>query len=248
MALLDDIATIKLLPDPAPAITPRMIIFHTMGGTLRGTDSWFRNSVGDEAHFGIGGTSDGDLDGVIWQWVDTGRQADANRGANPFAISIETSDGNIDDQPWSPRQLDSLVTLTKRLCAIHDIPMRVVTSAEDPEGGLGWHVMFGAPGPWTKASGKTCPGPVRIAQLKNVVFPALRIGVSGAGQEDQGKHRTTMGGDMLIYAFGGSIFLLHAGKTYKFALPADVQRLKDQGVPDAGEMSSAFHSLFDRVG
>ncbi len=218
-----------------------MIIFHTMNGTLRGTDSFFRETVATESHFGIGGSSDQGLDGVIWQWVDTERRADANRNANAFALSIETSDGADPDQPWSPRQLASLIALTRRLAELHDIPMRIVTSADDPIGGLGWHVMFGAPGPWALVA-KTCPGPVRIAQLHDIVFPALGIGVSPPPPKTSSLEES-----MLIYAALGSIWLLHSGKSYRFDLPDDVQRLKDQGVPDAGNMSPAFHALFPHV-
>ena len=53
---------------------------------------------------------------------------------------------------------------------------------------------------------------------------------------------------MLIYAAEGSIWLLHAGTSFKFALPSDVQKLIDSGVPDAGEMSPAFHAMFEHVG
>ncbi len=169
-----DIATDKLLREPEPSIKPRMVVFHTMVGSLQGTDSFFRHTTSLEAHFGIGGPSDGDLDGAIWQWVDTDRRAQANARANEFAISIETSDGGDPHRPWSPNQVDAMVRLTERLCGVHGIPRRVVTSWNDPEGGLGWHVMFGAPSNWTPVV-KTCPGPVRISQLKSVVFPRLGI-------------------------------------------------------------------------
>ena len=174
MALLHDIATMKLLNEPEPNMKPRMIIFHTLVGSLRGAENFFKKSTNLESHFGVGGSADGDLDGAIWQFVDTEREADANRRANKFAISIETSDGGDPSRPWSPKQIDALLRLTRRLSTLHNIPLRVVTTWNDPVGGLGWHVMFGAPGPWTPVA-KSCPGPVRIAQLKNTVFPALGI-------------------------------------------------------------------------
>lgn len=46
----------------------------------------------------------------------------------------------------------------------------------------------------------------------------------------------------------GGIWLLMAGESYRFHLPADVQRCKDQGIPDLGEMSMSFHHLFPRHG
>jgi hypothetical protein len=168
-----DLAVKRPLPEAQsqPRITPRVVIVHTMDGTLLGTDSLFRNQSRFESHFGIGGPTDGaDLDGVIFQWMDTDRRADANRKANAFAVSIETSDGGDPSRPWSPKQLDALIRLIGALCDYHRIPRRICDRADGS--GLGWHVMFGAPGPWTPVA-KTCPGPVRIKQLKNTVFPAV---------------------------------------------------------------------------
>lgn len=167
----------KLLGEPEPLIRARMIIVHTMDGFLRGTDSHFRNSSVFEAHFGIGGPADGpEFDGVIWQWVDTASQADANGHANDFAISIETSDGGEPSTPWSSRQLDALIRLINRLCELHAIPKRMVTAFNDPKGGLGWHAMFREWNP----NGHACPGATRVDQLKTQVFPAL------AGQNEVG--------------------------------------------------------------
>ena len=168
-----DLAVKKPLPEAEsqPRIEPRLVIVHTMDGTLLGTDNLFRTQSVFESHFGVGGPTDGaDLDGVIFQWMDTDRQADANRNANGFAVSIETSDGGDPDRPWSPKQLDALVRLIGALCDHYEIPRQICDRAEGS--GLGWHVMFGAPGPWTPVA-KTCPGPVRIKQLKDTVFPAV---------------------------------------------------------------------------
>jgi hypothetical protein len=168
-----DFAVKKPLPEAEsqPRITPRVVIVHTMDGTLLGTDSLFRSKFKLESHFGIGGPTDGaDLDGVIFQWMDTDREADANLDANAFAVSIETSDGGDPSRPWSPKQLDALVRLIGALCDHHGIPRQICDRADGS--GLGWHVMFGAPGPWTPEV-KTCPGPVRIKQLQDTVFPAV---------------------------------------------------------------------------
>lgn len=39
---------------------------------------------------------------------------------------------------------------------------------------------------------------------------------------------------MLIYAAAGGIWVLTGGKSHRFALPADVTKLKNQGVPMLG--------------
>jgi N-acetyl-anhydromuramyl-L-alanine amidase AmpD len=208
MALLEDMATMKLLGDAAPRLDPRMIIVHTMAGFLKGTDAEFHNS-NLESHFGIGGPADGaDFDGVIWQWVDTDRQADANRKANAFALSIETSDGKDHRNPWSAKQLDSLIKLMGRLCDTHKIPRRVVTAWDDPVGGIGWHTMFGAPSNWTKVS-KVCPGPTRIGQLHDTVFPALGV-TAEAGPNPGANPGPAATGGAVNPPFPGIVFKRHA--------------------------------------
>lgn len=154
-----------------PIINPRAVILHTMVGSLQGTEAHFRERTGIESHFGVGGPTDGpELDGVIWQWMDLSRQADANLNANGFAISIETSDGGEPNRPWSMQQQEAIVRLGKWLAKRFGIPLRIIPSPTSS--GFGWHVMFGAPGPWTPVA-KTCPGAVRITQLENIVLPAI---------------------------------------------------------------------------
>jgi hypothetical protein len=155
-----------------------------MVGTLPGVDSYFRSgaSGGIESTFGVGGPWEGSqYDGVIYQWRDTQEQADANLHANGFAVSIETSDGGDPNHPWSAKQVDSLVRLGRWLADTHNIPKRITPTWDGS--GFGWHVMFGAPGPWTPVS-KTCPGSVRIKQLKEVVLPRIfAAGDSTTGDE-----------------------------------------------------------------
>lgn len=182
-------ASWRRLPGTEPPITPRTVIFHTCVGNLTGTDSYFRSgrSGGIEAHFGVGGRWGPDLaaglDGAAWQWRDTSEQADANRTANNFAVSIETADNAprfaADILPWTGAQVDMLVRLGRWLRETHQIPPRVCRSPVDA--GFGWHGMWDntsfelADGttPWTPSAGKECPGPARISQLRTVVLPAI---------------------------------------------------------------------------
>jgi hypothetical protein len=164
----------RRLPGDEPPIKARTFIFHTMVGTLPGVDVYFRSgrSGGIESHFGVGGPWEGvEYDGVCWQWRDTAEQADANLHANDFALSAETSDGGDPRHPWSAAQVEMLVRLARWARATHGIPARVCRTWDDA--GFGWHAMWGAPSPWTPSAGKTCPGPVRINQLKTVVLPRI---------------------------------------------------------------------------
>ena len=174
----------KLLPEwnRQPRITPTTIIDHSIVGSALGAWYYFRDRTGVEAHFIVRGAPSGSQDGRIWQLMDTGRQADANRNANAFAISIETEDnGDPDHFPWSRGQLESLQWLHAKLRAVHPtIPRRRCPSPRG--GGLGHHTMWGAPSAWTPVPGKTCPGrPVRVRQWERVLLPAF---VSGITEEE----------------------------------------------------------------
>jgi hypothetical protein len=153
----------------AAVIRPRLIIVHTQVGSLAGTESWFRNvrAQGVESTFGIGGPWDGpDVDGDIYQWMDTHRQADCNLSANGISVSIEMADGGDPTRPFSPKQIASLTALIVDLCRVESIPP---TLARAWDGwGLGYHQQF-AP-QWNRTH--DCPGTVRRSQLLRAVFPA----------------------------------------------------------------------------
>lgn len=155
--------------------TPRILIVHTMVGYLRGTDTLFRRDgyTGTESHFGLGGPSDPGLDGVLWQWQATDRQADAQHAGNAYATSIETSDGGHPTRPWSPAQIAALVDLIVWWCQGTGHPARISTATTQP--GIGWHAQHRDWAP----DGRTCPGPTRIEQLRTVVVPAAAAVLAG---------------------------------------------------------------------
>jgi peptidoglycan hydrolase-like protein with peptidoglycan-binding domain len=157
-------------PTDEPPITPRVLIFHTMVGFLRGTEAVFRVNgyQGTESTFGLGGPWDGNLDGALWQWQDMNRQADAQFAGNAYANSVETSDGGDPTNPWSPKQLEALIRLTVDWCRLTGNPCELVRAPGDR--GLGYHELFHA---WN-LDGHVCPGPVREGQLRTTVIPKAR--------------------------------------------------------------------------
>lgn len=85
-------------------IDPKVIVIHTMGGSLIGTDAWFNNPAAVvSAHYGVG------YNGAIHQYVKTNNRAYANgilepgnrwpypQNINPnfYTIAIET-EGDAD--------------------------------------------------------------------------------------------------------------------------------------------------------
>lgn len=158
-----------------PRITPRILVFHTMVGYLRSTDTLFRRDgyTGTESHFGVGGPWDGaDLDGAVWQWQAIDYQADAQNAGNAYATSIETSDGGEPLRAWSARQLTALVGIGVWWCRQTGAPARLVTSTS--QSGIGYHAQFDAWAP----DGRTCPARTRIAQLLDIVIPRIAAGIS----------------------------------------------------------------------
>lgn len=165
----------EILPENARQahIRPTQIIHHVSAG--ESTDlHGFWTSPGEEleSHFYVNRA------GRIIQYMDTEVMAEANLTANrrpdgSGAISIETQGADAGG-PWDVPQAASLVRLDRWLIATHGIPVRLCRTSSDP--GLGWHVMFGAPGPWTPAKGKICPGPARIQQIKTLILPTLISG------------------------------------------------------------------------
>lgn len=154
-------ADVMLLPESAtqPRITPRVAILHSAAG--RGSlFRFFRDSSSLESHFWI------DVDGRIEQYVDTGRRADANRDANGFAVSIETSSSPAATERWTPAQAASIVRLLRWLATVHPIPLRKCDRWDGS--GIGFHTMFGAPSRWTPVK-KSCPGPARKAQFPEIL-------------------------------------------------------------------------------
>jgi hypothetical protein len=166
-----------------------IICIHTMVGYLASTDDMFKQNgyTGTESHFGIGGRWGSDarreLDGVIYQWQDTDYEADANLDGAPRVLSIETADNAPslprEIQPWTPKQVESIVNLIAVLCLLYDIPPVLIPDTKPGRRGLGYHAQGIAPNRvtggevWSVSRGKECPGPVRIQQFKTVIVPAV---------------------------------------------------------------------------
>jgi hypothetical protein len=162
MALFPDAANHNIPPGSNDQpITPRIIAIHTMDGSIEGAEDRFTDGSGIEAHFGVA------MDGRVWQWRDTSRQADAQAAGNDFCISVETEDAGDPSNRWTPIQFQRLVELITWIGRTHSIPMRLVTSTS--ERGIGFHRQF----PEWNPNNHSCPGDVRLGQLKAELLPTL---------------------------------------------------------------------------
>lgn len=164
------------------------IIIHTMVGTLRGTDSMFRDGgfSGTESHFGTSAA------GECWQWQDTDFTADAQLQGNDDAISFENEDWGIDGwkgtgpvPAFTQRQLGKLIEVVTDVCLEHDIPPVELTNSEDASKGIGTHRLGIDPyrthgERYTAYYGKACPGDARFAQVNGILIPAVARNVRRA--------------------------------------------------------------------
>jgi N-acetyl-anhydromuramyl-L-alanine amidase AmpD len=153
-----------------PAIEVVGAILHVDAGDAGTLFDYFNGpSGGIESHFYVR------RDGKVEQYRSTGVEADANLKANSFLdsagvrrgyVSIETQ--GLEAGEWTPAQLAAIKALLLWLADKHGFPLRPVP--KHTAAGVGYHTMFGAPGPWTPAA-KTCPGPARIRQFKKDLVP-----------------------------------------------------------------------------
>lgn len=168
---------IKPGPNDPPIIAIGAIL-HVDSGNSNSLFNYFNGpSDGIESHFFV------KKDGVVEQYRDTAFEADANLKANQFMkngrrygyISIETQ--GKDAGEWEPAQLASIKRLLRWLSETHNFPLVKCKTPTSP--GVGYHTLFGAPGPWTPAA-KTCPGRDRIRQFESILIPWM---ASESGEE-----------------------------------------------------------------
>lgn len=170
-------ATKQLIPPGSsdPRINPRVAVLHVDAGNADSLYDYFAHrSGGIESHFHI------KRDGEIEQYRDTNYQADANNLANDFAVSIETQGYGAGE--WTPQQLASIKRLLVWLNQVHPA-IRLAKCDRWDGSGVGYHVQFGAPGPWTPVA-KSCPGPDRVRQYHDVIVPWLSAGASLTEEDD----------------------------------------------------------------
>jgi hypothetical protein len=161
--------------DAQPAIVPTQFILHSIAApwTPQRTYEYWRDSTNLESHFGLG------YDGSIAQFIGTQTRADANYLANrradgTGAVSLESASNDEHTDPWTDAQVETIIRLGVWLHQQHGIPLRVCRTASDP--GYGYHRLHGD---WA-IGGTACPGDARVAQFKNVIFPAIVARANGA--------------------------------------------------------------------
>lgn len=160
--------------DSQPAIVPTQLIYHSISApwTKERLYEYWREGTNLDSHFGQS------YDGTLAQYIGTETRADANYLANrrpdgTGAVSVETASNDNHSDPWTDAQVEGLIRLGVWMHQRHGIPLRICRTASDP--GYGYHRLHAD---WA-VSGTACPGDARVAQFKNVIFPAIVARATG---------------------------------------------------------------------
>jgi hypothetical protein len=163
--------------DAQPAIVPTQFILHSVAApwTKERIFEYWRDSTNLESHFGQS------YDGSVAQYIGTQTRADAcylanRRSDGTGAVSIETASNLDHSDPWTDAQVEGLIRLGVWMHQQHGIPLRICRSWTDP--GYGYHRLW----PEWAQGGTDCPGDARVAQFKNVIFPAIVARATGQTQ------------------------------------------------------------------
>lgn len=160
--------------DAQPAIRPTQFILHSIAAPWNANRvyEYWRDSTNLESHFGLG------YEGDLAQFIGTHTRADSTAAANrrpdgSGAVSLESASNLGATDPWTDAQVEQIIKLGVWLHKQEGIPLRICRTADDP--GYGHHRMFKAWNP----DAHSCPGPARVRQFHDVIFPGIVARASG---------------------------------------------------------------------
>lgn len=204
--------------------TKTQLIFHSTGtraGARANRNYFAQSGVKVESTFIV------DYDGEIVQAMPASARADANGLANKRAMSVEMV-GEA-GEPFTRAQVAAAIKIAEWACSTHPVARRRINA--EGASGIGWHVMFGAPGPWTSVRGKECPGPQRIRQVIDLIIPAVSAAPAPTPEDDDMAASFTFNDGQTTYWRDG-------GDTVPIPSMDDVRKLHAAGVKDVGQLSA----------
>lgn len=212
-------ATWAPIPEAAagPHHVKTQLVFHSTGTTAsaKANQRYFaRKEVKVESTLIV------DYDGRCLQVMETWARAEANGSANRRGISVEVV--GIASEPYTPEQVARCLDIARWACDTNPIARRQIPG--ERESGIGWHVMFGAPGPWTSVRGKACPGTTRIAQVRDELIPTIAGDHVVPAQEE-------VPDMVLVVCPGKPLCLLAHGRLWPLDSNAQGQAYVAAGVP-----------------
>jgi hypothetical protein len=167
-----------------PRTRDRGICLHIAVSEAASLFNYFNQPGNPTSHFYVR------YDGDVEQYVDTQYRAPANLEGNPTLISIETQGGRVAGQVWTAAQRETLARIAAWCHAVHGIPLVAMPSSRSAANGIGYHRLGVDPWRvdggelWSKARGKTCPEPQRIAQIPGIITRANQLVTTPTTPED----------------------------------------------------------------
>jgi N-acetylmuramoyl-L-alanine amidase len=221
-------------------LTHDIICAHTMVGTLNGSLAGSSQTGSTYWHFGL------NAQGHLVQCQDLRYKSAANLEGNWHVIPIETSDRDEGTwpmewapRPWTPAQLEKIISLFAWLCVRFDIPPRLIPDTKRGRRGIGYHRQGIDPWRvdggerWSKSTGKTCPTDPRIAQLTSTVIPRVAALVNPTTPTPEPEPDLLEDDDMIVFRrlSNRSAMTLASGKLVQVTGEEAVDRYKTEGVP-----------------
>jgi len=221
-----------------PRIEPRLQLVHTNAapheGSLRSQINWGNAAPNNtKPHYAINRPQPTKL-------VPTDRRAIGNATEEAFeaphgdvsfwSIVIETADGGYLADPNIGPFLDDHAELVARILAyeaiVHDIPLEYPAAWWGA--GTACHTEpFGWPY-WTKARGKTCPGPTKKRMVREEILPRARQ-IKAAWEDDDMAGPNYIVRQPARYRGNGAIYV--QGAAARYATTPDVDWARANGVP-----------------
>ena len=161
-------------------IEPRLFLIHTAVDAPGPTDLgrfFGRSDVHVESTFW------NRLDGYCDQFMPANVRADAQYRANSFTISVECEDDGDSTRPFTDAQVERNVDLGVWVCLTYGIAPKLASKWDGS--GIGCHNQFKN---WSKYAGKTCPGPARTVQVKEIIIPRIARGIEELAAWAAGKN------------------------------------------------------------
>lgn len=162
----------------------RLILHTTASGKATSVHEYFNKPTSrSSSHFHIA------FDGTVEQYVDTEYISWASGEGNHDSISIETQ--GYGTEAWSEQQVAAIIDIIVWANKTHQLPITQMDSSRAGTKGIGWHrlgvdgkwfpdspsilagrTQRGGGEKWSSATGKTCPGDLRIHQIPGIISKA----------------------------------------------------------------------------
>jgi hypothetical protein len=147
------------------------VILHIAVSEAASLHGWFDNpEAGSSSHLYVR------RNGTTEQYLDMDYISWANGDGNSRSITVETQ--GLEHGTWTSQQVTKLAEICRWANAQYGVPLQLMPDSKPSTRGVGYHRLgcdpYRAPGgeKWSKAYGKSCPGPDRIPQIPSIIATA----------------------------------------------------------------------------